>query len=521
MEQAPEALDFQRLLSMLVRRLPLIVLCVAVVGGVAYGVSKHQTKKYTATASLSFGTNALEQQVAGVQTPTVNAASQQANDVELVKVGSTAEATALKLGLSLATVGEGLSVSGRGESNIVDVSASSSSPSRAAAIANTYAALFVKEQAVANRRSLRSALALVQRQLKEMTRAQRFGQDGLTLQQRAQTLRLLAGLDYGNVRLAERATPPSAPTSPKTSRNAALGGLLGLVIGLGIAFLLERADRRIRRPDELKDVYGAPLLGVVPNSSSLSSDGRRRGGTLPHADAEAFHLIRSHLKFYNVDRDLRTLMVVSPSPGDGKTTIARNLAEAAARVGSRALLLEGDLRHPMLAARFAAPPSPGLTDVLVGAVRFDEAIRSFDVDSPAGEGAEGRRLDVLVAGTVPPNPGELLESYAMGIALARAKSIYDVVIIDTSPLDVVSDAFSLIPRADGVIIVGRLGRSRRDVADRLRQVLTGSGAFVLGVIANGGPKSGALGAYAKPQVAPVPRETTPSSGRPSEPASTA
>ncbi len=165
-------------------------------------------------------------------------------------------------------------------------------------------------------------------------------------------------------------------------------------------------------------------------------------------------------------------------------------------MGSRVLLLEADLRRPGLAQQLDAQPGPGLADVLIGAVPLAEAIQTIDLEAPSGEGATVRTLDVLVAGaTLPPNPGELIESRAMETLLERAGSAYDLVVIDTPPLTAVSDAFPLLGKVDGVIIVGRVGRNRRDVAQRLHETLTGAGAPLLGVVANG-LKSGRRGGMA-------------------------
>ena len=187
--------------------------------------------------------------------------------------------------------------------------------------------------------------------------------------------------------------------------------MLGLLLGLGLAFLLERLDRRIREPKDLEAIYGLPLLGVVPESSALSRSARGGGdawAVLPPGESESFQLIRAHLRYFNVDRELRTLLVASAAPGDGKTTIARHLAGAAARMGSRVLLLEADLRRPTIAQQLGVQSGPGLADVLIGAVMLNEATQTIDLETPSGDGAKGRTFDVLVAGAaLPPNPGEL------------------------------------------------------------------------------------------------------------------
>ena len=408
-------------------------------------------------------------------------------------------ASQLGHGLTEQEVASNVSVGGLAESDVVNVSATATSPELAAGIANAYIRQFVKEQRGANRRYFKSALALVNKQLGRLSHVQRLGQDGLELQNRAQTLGLLSELNYGNVQVAQEAQVPTSPSSPKTSRNTILGGLLGLLIGLGLAFVLERLDRRIRGLEDMEAIYRLPMLGEVPESAVLAGTtrrGKRKGAVLPPAEAEAFNLIRAHLRFFNVDRNLRTIVVASAAPGDGKTTIARHLAEAAARSGSRVLLLEVDLRHPTIAQQLDIRPGPGLADVLIDSVSMEGATQSVALEAPAGEGIAGRTLDVLAAGAVlPPNPGELLESRAMDVVLEQAKSAYDLVVVDTPPLIAVSDAFPLLTKVDGVVIVGRIGHSRRDAAERLHQVLAGSGAPLLGVIANGA-KSGGPYAYA-------------------------
>jgi capsular exopolysaccharide synthesis family protein len=496
-QQGSEALNLEQALRIIRRRVPLIAFCVVVVAGAAYLFSKHETKKYTATASLAFSYNSLSQQIAGLQGVTGNLLAQQASNLELVRLGDMAARTASLLGhgLTYEKVSNGLSIKAQGESSIVNVSATDTSPRRAATIANTYVRLFVEEQQRTNRQYFRSALAIVNRQLARLSPQQRLGEDGLSLQDRAQTLRLLTELKYGNVQIAQEAVTPTVPSSPNTSRNTELGVLLGLLIGLGLAFVLERLDSRIKGAEDLEEIYRVPLLGIVPASAALAHSGRPRGGeksVLPPADAEAFNLIRAHLRFFNVDHELRTIVIGSASPGDGKTTIARHLAEAAARLGSRVLLLEVDLRQPTLAGHFGLPPGPGLADVLIGSVSMGDAIESIDLTSSEAPTSTQRTLDVLLSGSMrPPNPAELIESHAMGAVLQQAESAYDLVIIDTPPLTAVSDALPLLAKVDGVVIAGWVGRSPRDAAVRLHQVLDSSGAPVLGVIANGAKSGGA------------------------------
>ncbi len=503
MEPEQTNLNFEQILGILRRRVPWVLLCFVLATGLAFAYSKHKTKKYTATAAISFNTNPLSQQITGLSaTTSSNLVAQQDSNLELVKLGNAATATAKLLGHGLIgeKVSESISVGVKGETNIVEVSATSPSPALAATIANTYARQFVKAQQSANRQFFRSALILVNRQLAKLPPKQRFGPGGLDLEERAHTLGLLAELGYNNAQIAGEASVPSSPSSPNTKRNTLLGALLGLVLGISLAFLLERLDRRIREPEDLGKLYRLPVFGVVPKSAALSRYARRgragKGAALPPLEAEAFNLIRARLRFFNVDRDTRIVVIASPVPGDGKTTIARHLSEAAAQLGSRALLIEADLRHPTLAQQFDIPSGPGLTGLLTSGISMGEATRSVPLQVPAS--ASTGTLDVLVAGAaLPPNPAALLDSDAMASLLARAKATYDLVVIDTPPLNAVSDAFPLLPRVNGVVIVGWVGRSKRDAAEQLQRVLAGNGAPLLGVIANGAKSSG-LDSYTEP-----------------------
>jgi succinoglycan biosynthesis transport protein ExoP len=492
MEPEQTNLSFEQILSILRRRALWILLCFVLVAGAAFAYSKSEPKKYSATAAVAFTSNPLSRQIAGLSpTNSSNAVSQQDSNLELVRVGDMAVKTASLLGHGLTAdkVSESVSVSVKGETDVVEVSATSTVPVLAAEIADTYVNEFVKEQQSTNHSFLRSALAQVNRELAAIPRAQRFGSDAQDLQDRAHTLSFLVELGYNTAQVAGEAGVPTSASSPKTKRNTLLGALLGLLLGLGLAFLLESLDRRVRQPEDLEAIYRLPMLGIVPKSEALSQSAGRDGRqtvVLPPAEAEAFSLIRAHLRFFNVDRELRTILIASPASDDGKTTVARHLAEAAARLGSRVLLLEVDLRHPTLAQQLDIKSGPCLTDVLIGAAQMYEATQSVSLQASPGEGASGHTLDVLAAGAVPPpNPGELLESRTMGAVLEHAKAAYDFVVIDTPPLTAVSDAFPLLTKVDGVVIVGRVGHSRRDAAEQLHHVLSSSGAPLLGVVANG------------------------------------
>lgn len=482
-QQPSEGFDLAAALAALQRRALLIIACVALAGLAAFALSRAQSKTYQASATLAFSENPLSQQIAGLP-PTGNAVSaleQQASNVEIVKLGDTAARTAqlLGAGLTAQSVAADLSVSGQGESGVVTVTARAGSPTLAAAIANTYTRQFVSEQSALNRGYYTSALALVRRQLAALSPGQRVGQDGLALQDRVQTLTLLSELQYGNVTLAAQALPPSAPAAPRTARNVLIGMLLGLLLAIGVVFVLEQLDGRVKRPGDLAEIYGAPLLGGVPESAALAGAPENALVALPARESEAFALIRAQLRPTRQQRTPGIVLLTCAAAGEGASTLARELAAAGARVGSRMLLVRGDLRE---ASDQEGAGAAGLSDVLAGAVCLREAIRHVQLPGPA---SSRHTLDLLDAGRVPANPVELLESGEMAELLGAVRASYDLVVIDCAPLGELSDAHALLAQVDGVIVVARLGRARGEAAERLAEILTRSGAAVLGVIANG------------------------------------
>lgn len=481
MQQGSETLTLQEALGILRRRMPWIAACLLVVAAAAYGFSKNETKKYTATAVLAFNTNPVTGQIAGLslEGSAVSPAAQQVHDLELVRLGDMAVTTASLLGhgLTAQQVQASVQASAQSESGVIDVSGTATSPAMAAAIANTYTHQFVKEQQSQRRQYFESTLAVVNRQLAALSRAQRAGQEGFSLENKAQTLSLLAELHYGNVQVAQDALVPTSPSSPKPAKSALIGALLGLLLGLGIVFVLEHVDRRIRGPKDLDEIYRARFLGTV-------QIGARSWRPWRKPSTETFGLIHARLRLFKAERELRTLMVASATPGEGKTTIARLLADAAARSGSRVLLVEADLRHPALARQLAIPAAPGLADVLRGGVSLGDAIQSVNL-TQAGQATEKGVLDVLSAGEhLDRDPVEMLALPQMAATIERAREIYDLVVIDPAPLAAAPDGLPLLAAIDGVLVLASIGRTRRDAAERLQQIVASSEAPLVGVIAN-------------------------------------
>ena len=283
----------------------------------------------------------------------------------------------------------------------------------------------------------------------------------------------------GRAEVVSTAEPPDDPVSPRSVRNTLLGALAGLVLGIVVAFGWERLDHRVRAARELDRILGVPLLARIPKSPTLELDPGLR--ELPAADAEHFQMARVSLRYLDLDRELRTVLITSPDAGDGKTTVAFCLALVAAASGERVLMIEADMRRPGLAV-LAEPSAAGLSGVLEGRASFDD--ERLGVEVSAGAEGDTRVVDVLLAGPAPSNPTRLIESQAMVDLLDEVSEAYDLVVVDTPPASFLPDAVPLLGQVDGVVIVGGLGRDKWDQVEELRDHLRVLDAPVVGVIAN-------------------------------------
>jgi succinoglycan biosynthesis transport protein ExoP len=485
-----EATNLYQLLFVLRRRWRLLAASIVLVAAAAVGFSLLQQNEYTASASLLFRNTQFDQELFGSNftTGVVDPTRDAATNLDLVSLPTVAARTAAALHLPKAVVRSELSVSGVGQANVAQVSATNPSPVRAAEIANTYAQQYVLFRQQADRSKIAAAQQLVRKQLAALAPTQRYGFVGQSLENRANQLGILAALQTGNAEVVQPAGVPGSPSSPQTKRNGVLGGLLGLLLGVGLVFLTERLDRRVRQPSELEDAYGVPVLGAVPESSAYSAAGAR---ALPSVETEAFALLRARLRYFNVDRDIRSLLVTSATPGEGKTTVAVNLAVAEAAAGnSKVVLLEADLRRPALRERLGTGSQPGLAEILSRNATLDEALCTINLPGRQNGNGPTATFSVVPAGALPPNPAELVESRAMIDLLSALTEQFDLVIIDSPPASVVSDAIPLMRLVSGAVIVSRIGVTTRDAARHLREQLRKLKAPVLGVIANAMPTNG-------------------------------
>jgi polysaccharide biosynthesis transport protein len=475
-----ESHDFFRALR---RRRGVIILCALLVPLAAVGVALLQDERWKASASLLFRDPQVAQQLFGSSFDSSSGDPQReaATNLELVSLEVVADRAARKVGgVTGKELLEQLDISSKSQSDVVSIEATDKNPRRAAEIANVFASEYVAFRREADQQKVRSAQALVQSKLDALSPEDSLGTLGNTLRDRSSQLDVLASLQTGNAEVVQPAAVPRDPALPRPKLNALVGAVLGLLLGVGLALLLDRLDRRLRDPDEVEDIFQRPVLSRVPISRALS---RQELHDLPAPVSEAFRMLRANLRYFNVDREIKTVLTTSASAAEGKSTVALGLAAATASAGARTLLLDLDLRRPTLAKRLGIEGQGGVSLALAGGVPLRQIVH--DVSLSTGLDRTSAHLHVAPAGPPPPNPTDLIESRRMDDLFREAEESYDFVVVDTPPTSLISDAIPLIRKVTGVLIVSRLGLSTRDEARRLRDQLQHLDAPVLGIVING------------------------------------
>lgn len=279
-------------------------------------------------------------------------------------------------------------------------------------------------------------------------------------------------------------TLESTPVAPRLSQSLMLGIAAGLLFGLLLATFAELSDQSFRSPADIRKRLGMPLIGHippirtnVPADVELALEPTLVAALRPRsAEAEAYRGVRTAI-FFNLHNSAHQMIqVTSPNQGDGKSTLAANLAISIAQSGKRVILVDCDLRRPRIERLFQLKDaSVGLVSVILGECEPAVAARPSGIEN----------LSILTSGPKPGNPAELLTSPRFQVAIEKLRADYDFVILDTPPLLAVSDASVVAPRADGVILVFRMSNKARPTAERARDMLSQLGAKVIGVVVNG------------------------------------
>lgn len=477
---ASESTDIQDWVGPFWRRRWLILAIVALSTVGAYVLSAQREKRYVATSQVNVSNSSAQIAVSGTFLPPTDRDTQDQAQLLVSRRVSQRVGERLRLSELPQELVKSITVVPSKGSNFVSVTAERSSPRQAADVANAY----VREYITSRRRQLEGDFTQAIRRLRGQLA--RLPQRDVTAQQRQDLQVTLRQLQAGRAvaplqaRQTVTATIPQAPVSPQPGRDALFALVISALMAVSLVIALERFDRRIKRPEDIPEIYRAPLLSTIPHTDDdpvLIEGGR---AAVRYLLREPFRTLRTSLRLASPEKPSRLLTVTSAVPGEGKSTVVRNLALTYLEWGLSVVIMEADLRRPTMSYLFGLEPSSvGLTSVVTGEADLDAAMIEIPVDfaylqnldcarPAAASGAinsrggadTGLRLMLLPSGPRPPNPPAVLSSDRTREVMERLANRFDVVLVDTPPLLPVSDAVRSLPsrtassscRASGLLI---------------------------------------------------------------------
>jgi polysaccharide biosynthesis transport protein len=496
--------------AIFLRRKWMIIALALVAALTSYTLTALQSPLYKAKAQVRINTTNIVAAVTGVSTGSAFGDPTRflATEANVARDRKLAELVVEKAGVPGLTADQFLgesSATPQIDADVLDLAVTDPSARTATRLATAYAQQFRAYAVDLQTAEINATLAAVEKQLKPLREA------GATASTKFQELAtqesLLIAVGKGLAgNISASPAEGASKVRPRPKRAGILGGLLGLALGIGLAFLAEALDKRVRSEQEIEETLEVPLLARIPPPTRRLQNGNR----LVMLDeptgihAQTFRRLRTSIDFVNFERRARMIMVTSALPLEGKSTTAANLAVALARAGRRVILVDLDLGGPSLHSFFDIGSDHGFTDVVIKRTTLSEAIRSIALPGvsrltadPSGYGpppapsrtGNGRAnaeciLNVLPAGTIPPAGDEFLESQGVSAVLEDLSEQFDVVLLDTGPLLAVGDVMALSARVDGIVVVTRLGIQRRQLEDLARHLHNGR-APILGFVLTG------------------------------------
>ncbi|MGB8214298.1 MAG: polysaccharide biosynthesis tyrosine autokinase [Anaerolineales bacterium] len=481
----------------------LLVLCAVLAGGVTFWLSYEQIPVYQATTTILVDVAPASQ---AVNTTTVTTSEELADTYSnTILMQPVLDGVAKRLNLPAFPKSATVQATPVLNTQLITLVVQDIDPNRAAQIANTLVQVFSDklqaDQAARytdSSKGIETQLANLQKQIQATQAAlAALGPASSDPSRQAQQAQLqLALTQYnqsyasvlqseGQLQLAEAqsssgiiqqdtALPVDTPISPQPVRDAVLAAVTGLLIAIGGVFLIEFLDDTIRDPDEITRRWGVPVLGTIiryPHDRDTLITARQPRSPI----TEAFRSLRTNLQFAGFDQPIHTILVTSPSPEDGKTTVTANLASVIAQGGRRVAVVDADMRRPRIHKTFQIPNRDGLSSQFIRYQdRLNGSVKPTQVDG----------LFVLTSGPLPPNPSELLGSDRMSAILRELAGQFDTVIVDAPPVLLVTDALVLAPCVDGVLVVVKPSITKRAALKHMIEELRQVNANILGVVLN-------------------------------------
>ncbi|MGI8557696.1 MAG: AAA family ATPase [Solirubrobacteraceae bacterium] len=445
------------------RWLLLLFVVVALASSVA--VSVNQARTYTATASLAFRDETQSLGLVGIAIAPTQTADQlaSANAQTVLQQSVIARVKAnIRSPLSVDALTHNVTATVQPNSNLVSIQAQAHTASAAEELANAVA----REGTATANRDARGTFVAEEQALRSRKPSTKDPAALAIFNEQDGRLKALSAI-ASPAQVAALAVRPTSPTSPKPVRNAILGALLGLLLGLLAVFARDSFDRRIRSVGEAEAILELPLLGHIRKETMGLNPNPQGEHSVSNADWELFRILRRNLDFLEEGAPPKTVAVTSAIPEEGKTTVASFLAFTSAAAGKRTLLIECDLRRPVLAARLGLASEPGVTDYVAGTAEPGSILRTIPFGDAASDTKAGPDVDIestqqfshhlvcITAGSRTAHPVEVLRSERFRSMLTEIESAYDLVVLDTPPLLSVVDVLELLPLVESVVLCVR------------------------------------------------------------------
>jgi tyrosine-protein kinase len=473
LDVATQLRDFGRVLR---EQWWLVLLCVVLSAAAAVAYAETRPRSYEASAKLLLQQDNLSGQIVGLAAPGVDPVRQAATDQQLVTSGAVASRVAERLHLTNFSALSDVRASLAGDSNLITITVGNRDPQLAAKVANAFGAEYIAFRQQSERQRIADAVDAFARRVRSAPRAERAA-----LQSQLTRARLLKSVVPADVTFVQRAGVPAIEVGPKISRKLALGAIFGVLLGVGLALLRDRLDRRLKRVADVKSLFpGVPLLATIPRPRA-----GKGGATMT---TEGFRTLQSNVDVLCPNGRPRSLLITSAGAGDGKSTTVLNLGLAMDEQRHRPLIVEADLRRATLSRGLGVDRGPGLAGMLQGREGIDEAVTYASVSPASKRGLDVAltgKLAVVPAGRVPGAPRKLLSDKALGKFLLEAQGVGDTILIDGPPLGMFSDMLPLAKRVDAVIVAARLYHTRRDDLERFADQLAAAGVTPLGLVVLG------------------------------------
>ncbi len=514
MDQTSRDIDLKHVIATLRERWWIVVGCAVLAAVVAFAYFYTREPLYQATAKVMRESTNLDQALFGARVFDTNDQERALRTgAALVKTDTVAKMVKQQLGTprSPGQLLDMLSVSPSTVTDMMSITAVSPDPAEASQVANAFAEQFILFRQASDRATLSAAREKIAAELSGMSDEELDSERGRTLLQKYEELGILESMQTGGFALVQSAGVPSSSFYPRFIWSSGIAGIAGIILGLALAFLLQHLDKRIKDDEALEAAIGAPILAKIPRVGRQWKR-RKHGsgeGVIGFSDSgtlllEAFRSLRSNLQFFELDKPLKTLMITSALPREGKSVTTVNLALALALSGSRVVIVEADLRKPRLHTYLGVNPELGLSNYLAGTAQLAAVTQALQSDRflPVSHGrtqsgsakpnhngsSAASHFACISSGPLPPNPAELLGSSQMAALLTHLAGVADYVLVDVPPVLAVSDALVLAPHMDGVLITARLFSTTHDGAREMRNALGRTGARVIGVVVQDVPR---------------------------------